>query len=247
MAHKPTLSMVAGPPKKPYANRLLGLLSSRDYERLRPHLQRIPLERGQSLHRAREPMEFIHFLETGVCALMNTMANGVAAKVAMIGNEGMVGLPILLGESRASHSVYVLVPGAGLRMKSRLFKKELARSASMRAVMLRYANAFFNQVAQSAVCNHVHSIRQRCCRLILMTRDRMQSDEFPLTQELLAMMLGVQRTGVSVAAASLQRTGLIRYRHGTVTILDPRGLKRRSCECYGASKRELDRLLFASR
>lgn len=247
MAHKPTLSMSAEPPKKPYANRLLGLLSPRDYERLRPHLQRIPLERGHTLCRAREPIEFIYFLETGVCALMNTMANGVAAKVASIGNEGMVGLPVLLGESRASHGVYVQLSGASLRMKSRLFKKELARSPSMHAVMLRYANVFFNQVAQSAVCNHFHSIQQKCCRWMLMTSDRMQSDEFLLTQELLAMMLGVQRTGVSAAATSLQRAGLIRYRRGTVTILDRRGLKRRSCECYGISKKELDRLLFASR
>jgi CRP-like cAMP-binding protein len=128
-------------------------------------------------------------------------------------------------------------------MKASLFKMELARSASMRTVMLRYAHALFNQVAQSAACNHFHTLQQRCCRWMLMTHDRMQSDEFLLTQEFLAMMLGVQRTGVSAAAGALQRAGLIRYRRGIITILDRSGLKRNACECYGISRREFDRLL----
>ena len=228
---------------EPPVNRLLGLLPPRDYARLRPHLQRITLEYRQSLYRANRPIGFVYFIETGVGSLVNTMANGEAAEVGTIGNEGVVGLPLLLGDDRAPTSVYVQVPGAGLTMKATLFNKELARSASMRTVMLRYAHAFFNQVAQSAACNHFHSLQQRCCRWLLMTHDRMQSDEFLLTQEFLAMMLGVQRTGVTAAAGALQRAGLIRYRRGTVTIIDRRGLERRSCECYGVSKREFDRLL----
>jgi hypothetical protein len=127
-------------------------------------------------------------------------------------------------------------------MTAAQFNRELARSASMQTVMLRYVHALFNQVAQSAACNHFHSLEQRCCRWMLMTRDRMRSDEFLLTQEFLAVMLGVQGTGVS-AAAALQRDGLIRYRRGVVTILDRRGLRARACECYGVSKREFDRLL----
>ena len=194
------------------ANRLLGLLPPRDYARLLPHLQRIPLEYRQSLYRANEPIGFVYFVETGVGSLVNTMANGQAAEVGTIGNEGLVGLPIVFGDDRAPTSVYVQVPGAGLRMKAALFKKELAQSASMRTVMLRYAHAFFNQVAQSAACNHFHSIDRRCCRWLLMTHDRMQSNEFMLTQEFLAMMLGVQRTGVTAAAGVLQRAGLIRYK-----------------------------------
>jgi hypothetical protein len=146
------------------------------------------------------------------------MANGQASEVGTIGNEGVVGLPLVLGDDRAPTSVYIQVPGAGLRMKATLFKKELARSASMRTVMLHYAHAFFNQVAQSAACNQFHSIQQRCCRWLLMTHDRMHSDEFLLTQEFLAMMLGVQRTGVTAAAGALQRAGLIRYKRGNVTI-----------------------------
>jgi CRP-like cAMP-binding protein len=171
------------------------------------------------------------------------MTNGEAAEVGTIGNESMVGLPWLFGDDRAPTSVYVQVPGAGLRMKATLFNKELARSASIRTVILRYAHAFFNQVAQSAACNHFHSLEQWRCRWLLMTHDRMQSDEFLLTQEFLAMMLGVQRTGVTAAAGALQRAGLIRYRRGKVTMIDRRGLLRRSCECYGISKKEFDRLL----
>ena len=128
----------------PHSNRLLGLLPPRDYERLRPHLERIPLAYRQSLYRARKPIEFVYFVEIGVGSLVNTMANGKAAEVGTIGNEGVVGLPLLLGDDRAPTSVYVQVPGAGLRMKAALFKKELTRSASMRAVMLHYAHAFFN-------------------------------------------------------------------------------------------------------
>ena len=228
-------------------NRVLGLLPPRDYARLRAHLQPVPLAYRQSLYRAGKPIEFVYFIETGVGSLVNTMSNGQAAEVGTIGNEGVVGLPLLLGDDRAVTSVYVQVPGAGLRMKTSLFQRELARSASMRRVMLHYAHAFFNQVAQSAACNRFHTLQQRCCRWLLMTHDRMQSDEFLLTQEFLAMMLGVQRTGVSAAAGTLQRAGLIRYKRGTVTMLDRRGLERRSCECYGVSKREFDRLLGGRR
>jgi CRP-like cAMP-binding protein len=228
---------------EPSANRLLGLLPASAYERLRPHLHRIPLEYRQSLYRANKPIEFVYFVEAGVGSLVNTMRNGQAAEVGTIGNEGLVGLPIVFGDDRSPTSVYVQVPGAGLRMKATLFKRELARSASMRTVMLHYAHAFFNQVAQSAACNQFHSIQQRCCRWLLMTHDRMQSNEFLLTQEFLAMMLGVQRTGVTTAAGALQRAGLIRYSRGNVTIIDRRELIRRSCECYGISKKEFDRLL----
>jgi CRP-like cAMP-binding protein len=173
------------------------------------------------------------------------MANGEAAEVGTIGNEGMVGLPLVLDDDRAPTSVYVQVPGAGLRMRATLLKKELAQSATLRTAMHRYAHAFFNQVAQSAACNQFHSLKQRCCRWLLMTHDRMQSDEFLLTQEFLAMMLGVQRTGVTTAAGALQRAGLIRYKRGNVTVIDRAALKRLSCECYGISKKEFDRLLGA--
>jgi CRP-like cAMP-binding protein len=135
------------------------------------------------------------------------------------------------------------VAGSGLRMKADVFREEMERNSAFRTVMLRYAHAFFNLVAQSAACNTFHSLEQRCCRWLLMTHDRMQCDEFQLTQEFLAMMLGVRRSGVTVAAGALQRHGLIHYIRGNVSILDHTGLQEQSCECYGISKREFDRLL----
>lgn len=233
---------MATSPKAP-TNRLLALLSPGDRASLRPHLEPLSLEYRQPLYAADKKIEHVYFIETGVGSLVNTMANGQAAEVGTIGNEGLVGVPVVLGDDRAPTSVYVQVPGAGLRMKASLFKKALAQSATMQVVMLRYVHALFNQVAQSAACNHFHSLEQRTCRWLLMTRDRMHSDQFLLTQEFLAMMLGVQRAGVSIAAGGLQRAGLITYKRGNVTILDRPGLKKLSCECYEISKREFDRLL----
>ena len=227
----------------PPDNRLLALLPAHDYGRLLRHLKPVSLAYRQSLYRAHKPIEHVYFFETGVGSLVNTMANGDAAEVGTIGNEGVVGLPLILGDHQAPTSVYVQVPGSGLKIGAALFEKELARSASMRAVMHLYVHAFFNQVAQSAACNQFHTLEQRCARWLLMTHDRMQEDEFLLTQEFLAMMLGVQRTGVTLAAGALQRTGLITYARGKVTVIDRAGLTRRACECYGVSKREFDRLL----
>src|SRR6478736_6812227 len=133
----------------PPANRLLGLLSPRDYRRLRPHLHRVELEYRQSLYRAHKPIEFVYFIETGVGSLVNTMANGDAAEVGTIGNEGMVGLPVIFGDSQAPTSVYMQVAGLGLQMKAKLFWQEMQRSSSLRTAMLHYSHAFFNQVAQS--------------------------------------------------------------------------------------------------
>jgi len=225
------------------ANRLLQLLSPKDYESLRPHLRRVSLKYRQSLYRSNKPIKWVYFIESGVGSLVNTMKNGQAAEVGTVGNEGVVGLPLLFGDNKAPTSLYVQVPGKGVRIQATLFNKKMAQSASIRAVMLRYAHAFFNQVAQSAACNHFHTLEQRCCRWLLMTHDRMPSKEFLLTQEFLAMMLGVQRTGVSAAAGALQRAGLISYVRGVVTMLDQTGLERRSCECYDVSKKEFDRLL----
>jgi CRP-like cAMP-binding protein len=228
------------------SNRLLAHLREADQERLEPHLQTLTLEYKRSLYRAHEPIEFVYFIESGVASLVNTLQNGAAAEVGTIGNEGMVGLPVLLGEIEAPTSVYVQVPGSGLRMSATIFEAELDRSVSLRRMMLRYAHAMFNQVAQSAACAHFHPLERRCCRWLLMTHDRMLSDEFLLTHEFLSMMLGVRRAGVTEAAGALQRAGLIRYRYGVVTILDRDALEKRSCECYAVTKAEFDRLLGAS-
>jgi hypothetical protein len=143
----------------------------------------------------------------------------------------------------APSSIYVQVPGTALRMEARVFREQLASSPTLTLVMLRYAHAFFNQVAQSTACAHLHRVEQRCCRWLLMTRDRMPSGEFLLTHEFLAMMLGVRRTTVTEVMSALQKAGLIRYRRGHVSILDHEALKQRACECYAISKLEFDRLL----
>jgi CRP-like cAMP-binding protein len=226
-----------------HQNRLLASLSYEEYERLRPHLIPIPLEYKCPLYEANEPIEFVHFIETGVASLVNTMMNGDAAEVGTVGNEGFVGLPVLFGDNQAPTSVYMQVGGAGLKMKADLFRTEMLGNASTQGAMLGYAHAFFNLVAQSAACNTLHLLEQRCCRWLLMTQDRMQSCDFPLTQEFLAMMLGVRRAGVTDAARALKRAGLINYTRGCVTVLDRAGMEKRSCECYGVTKKEFDRLL----
>jgi CRP-like cAMP-binding protein len=171
------------------------------------------------------------------------MADGSAAEVGTIGNEGIVGLPVILGDRQAPTSAYIQVPGSGLRLQADVLTSEIDRSSTMRRIMLRYAHAFFNQVAQSAACNHFHSVEQRCCRWLLMTHDRVQSERFLLTQEFLGMMLGVRRTSVTAVASILKRQNLIEYHRGQVTILNRPGIEQRACECYAVSKREFDRLL----
>jgi CRP-like cAMP-binding protein len=224
-------------------NRLLCSLSRNDFELLRPHLERVELPYRHELYRANQSISFVYFFETGVGSLVNTMHNGEASEVGTIGNEGIVGLPILLADRQAPSSVFVQVPGAGLRMAVEPFDRALLQSASLRIAMYRYAHAFFNQVAQTAACNHHHSLDQRCARWLLMTYDRMDSDAFLLTHEFLAMMLGVRRAGVTEAAGVLQRSKLIRYSHGKVNVLDVEGLRKCACECYEVVRRDFDRLL----
>jgi CRP-like cAMP-binding protein len=224
-------------------NRLLSLLSDNDYERLRPHLSPVVFDYRKSLYEAGPPIDHVYFPVDGVASLVITTAEGSGAEVGTIGNEGIVGLPVCLGDRHAPSSVYVQVPGNALQMDARLYRDELDRSPTLNLVMLRYAHAFFNQVAQSAACAHLHKVEQRCCRWLLMTRDRMPSGDFLLTQEFLGMMLGVRRTTVTEAMGKLQKAGLIRYRRGHVTILDHEALQQRTCECYDISKLEFDRLL----
>ena len=224
-------------------NRLLSLLSDDDYERLRPHLSHVVFDYKKSLYEASRPIDHVYFPIDGVASLVLTTAEGTSAEVGTIGNEGLVGLPICLGDRDAPSSVYVQVPGTALGMEARIFRGELGRNPALNLIMLRYTHAFFNQVAQSAACAHLHRVEQRCCRWLLMTRDRMPSGDFLLTHEFLGMMLGVRRTTVTDVMGSLQKAGLISYRRGHVTILNQEALHRRTCECYDVSKLEFDRLL----
>src|ERR1700722_12576839 len=209
-------------------NRLLSLLSDHDYERLRPHLSPVVLDYRKSLYEAARPIDHVYFPVDGVASLVITTAEGTGAEVGTIGNEGLVGLPICLGDREAPSAVYVQVPGTALSIDARIFRGELERSPTLQLIMLRYAHAFFNQVAQSAACAHLHKVEQRCCRWLMMTRDRMPSDDFLLTHEFLGMMLGVRRTTVTDVMGALQKTGLIRYRRGHVSILDHEALRERA-------------------
>ena len=223
-------------------NRLLTLLSDDDYGRLRAHLSVSKLDYKKVLYEARREIRYVYFPIDGVASLVLEMGNS-GVEVGTIGSEGMVGIPIVLGDRHAPSTVYVQVPGQALRMDARVFREELKRSPALSAVALRYIHALFNQVAQSAACAHLHKVEQRCCRWLLMTRDRMPSDEFLLTQEFLGMMLGVRRPSVSLTMTALQKAGLVRYSRGRVKILDHKGLQKRACECYKTSKLEFDRLL----
>ena len=224
-------------------NRLLEMMPPSDLAQLRPHLHKVTLDYKMPLCEANEPIRDVYFPISGVASLVNVMANGFATEVGTIGNEGVVGIPIVLGDTVGPTNVYIQVPGVGLRLKANILKDLLERSTPSRTLMLHYVHAFFNQVAQSAACNTAHKIEQRCCRWLLMSHDRMQSDKFPLTQEFVAMMLGVKRTSVSAAAQKLKALNLVQYDRGHATILDRAGLERHSCECYSVSKREFDRLL----
>lgn len=226
-----------------YRNRLLELSHPLDLRRLRPHLQPVVLEYRQSLYEANKPITSVYFPIDGVASLVNTMADGSSIEVGTIGNEGIVGLPVILGDRLAPTSAYIQVPGRGWQLRADILTAELERSSRARLVMLHYAHAFFNQVAQSAACNQSHNIMQRSCRWLLMTHDRVQSDQFLLTQEFLGMMLGVRRTTVTEVARELKHRKLIEYSRGRVTVLNRTGLERRSCECYAVSKKEFDRLL----
>jgi CRP-like cAMP-binding protein len=224
-------------------NRLLELLTEADFDRLQPHLEEIPLTYKMPLYEAQEQIRYVYFPIEGVASLVNTMADGASAEIGTIGNEGVIGAPIILGDTTAPTNVYVQVPGIGLRMKAQVLVSAMDDSRATRVIMLHYVHAFFNQVAQSAACNHFHSIEQRCCRWLLMTHDRVKSDDFMLTQEFLAMMLGARRSSVTDAARGLKLMGLIDYSRGHVTILDRPGIERTACECYSVSKDEYDRLL----
>jgi CRP-like cAMP-binding protein len=225
-------------------NRLLASLPTSDLERLQAELEPVDLSYRRSLYQANRQISHVYFFETGVGSLVKTMKNGDASEVGTIGNEGIVGLPIVLGDTRSPSAVYVQVPGVGLRMETAKFREAVNLSQALKTSLLHYAHAFFNQVAQSAACASHHLLEQRCARWLLMTHERMDSDEFLLTQEFLAMMLGIRsRSGVTIAAGALQRAGMIRYSRGHITILDLQGLKSRSCECYETSKQEFDRLL----
>jgi len=227
----------------PRHNHLLDRLLPADSALLRPHLQEVKLEYLYTLAESGQPAEFVYFPMSGVASLAKTMANGATAEVGTTGNEGFVGLPLLLDSESGSYAVYMQVPGRALRMPARALKAALAQSGTLLRLLHRFSYAAYNQTCQLVACNRFHDVEQRCARWLLMAHDRMPRDDFLLTHEVLSIMLGVRRSSVTIAAGRLSQAGLIEYHRGHITIKDREGLERRSCECYWSIRHEYERLL----
>ncbi|MBD2309359.1 Crp/Fnr family transcriptional regulator [Chroococcidiopsis sp. FACHB-1243] len=233
----------SNPPPIPAKNRLLAALPVEEYEALFPHLEQISLTFKQSIYQSNEPLEYIYFPSHGIISLVVIMEDGGVVEAATVGNEGMVGLPVFLEADTIPSEALVQIPGNAMRMKADAFKAWVEQSQPLQKLLKRYTQVMMNSIMQTAACNRIHEIEQRCCRWLLMTHDRVGSDNFPLTQEFLAQMLGVRRPSVSVVASILQKAGLIRYSRGKIAILDRPGLESATCECHRVIKQEFDRLL----
>lgn len=227
----------------PISNRLLASLSKEEYEHLQPYLKPVSITLKQLLYKPNEPIDFVYFPLEGVYSLLSLTAGGDLIEVGTVGNEGMIGLPVFLGVRQVPGVSMCQVPGSALRMRAEDLQTQVSRDSLLYDVLHRYTQALFNFISQSAVCSQMHSIEQRCCRWLLLTHDRVEGDEFPLTHEFLSQMLGVRRAGVSEVAAKLQNAGFISYHYGKVRVLDRAGLEATSCECYDLVRAEFERLI----
>jgi CRP-like cAMP-binding protein len=223
-------------------NRILSALPPADFECLRAHLQQFPLRQKQILHEAGATIEHVLFIEEGVASVLTTTAEGDAVEVRMAGREGVTGFPYVLGAHSLRDEIIVQAPGSALRMSAASFKTEFDRSEALRRTVLRYIDLAISMTAQTAACNSMHSVKQRCGRWLLNASDRIGSNSMPMTHEFLAALLGVRRSGVTVVAGKLQWSGLIRYHRGRMTILDREGLERSACECYRVDRQKFDLL-----
>jgi len=224
-------------------NHLLGALPSADLGRLLPHLELIELELGDVLYESGGRQNFVYFPTTSIISLLYVMADGASAEIAIIGNEGIVGVSLFMGGDTSPSRGVVQSAGHGYRLQAYLLKEEFERYGPTMHLLLRYTQALITQMAQTAVCNRHHSLDKQLCRWLLLSLDRLDSNELSMTQELIANMLGVRREGVTEAAGHLQAAGLIRYARGKITVIDRSGLEARCCECYQVVKTEFDRLL----
>jgi CRP-like cAMP-binding protein len=206
-------------------------------------MEKVSIAPEQVFYEVDTPITHVWFPVSGVISLAVTMKDDAMVEVATIGNEGLVGLPVALGVDRGMAKALGQVPGEAMKIRADAFKRALQEHSELRDMVQRYTVAMMKQITQSTACNHVHTVQERMCRWLLMTHDRVGADEFRLTQEFLAAMLGVRRPSVTVCAGKLQKAGLIRYQHGRICVLDRAGLEACSCECYEVVRREFDRLL----
>jgi CRP-like cAMP-binding protein len=226
----------------PTANHLLDALPAAILERWRPFLEPVDLPLGQVLYEPGGVLSHIYFPTTAIISLLYVMEDGASAEIAVVGNEGLVGISLFMGGESTPSRAVVQSAGAGLRMNAAQLKEELEQSGSVLRLLLRYTQALITQMSQTAVCNRHHSLDQQLCRWLLLSLDRLEGYELIMTQELIANMLGVRREGVTEGALKLQKAGLIRYTRGRITVLDRTALEHRSCECYEVVKKEYDRL-----
>lgn len=226
------------------ANRLLLALPDDDYQRLVPDMKIVPLTVKQVLHQRERPMRYVYFPNDGVCSFTTVMRDGTRVEVATVGKEGMVGIPTFLGGSHSLAESFVQSASrnsTALQLPVARFKRELARRSALEHVVERYSHAFVASLMQCIACNALHTVSQRCCRWLLMVHDRMSGDEFVLTQQFIAIMLGTRRPTVNAVAMQLQRLDLIRYTHGRIQILNRSGLESASCECYRSMQQAFER------
>jgi CRP-like cAMP-binding protein len=240
---KTKLDPVGPVPHSPHQNHLLDALPRADYERIAAHLELIPMKLGDVLYEPDYKLRYVYFPTTSIVSLLYVMEDGASAEIAIVGNEGILGISLFMGGDTTPSRAVVQSAGHGFRLKADLLKSEFERFGPTMYLLLRYTQALITQMSQTAVCNRHHSVDQQLCRWLLLSLDRLSSNELAMTQELIANMLGVRREGVTEAAGKLQQAGLIRYRRGRITVLDRSGLEARVCECYQVVKSEFERLL----
>jgi CRP-like cAMP-binding protein len=227
----------------PLNNQLLAALPDAEWKRWRTHLEVVEMPLGQVLYESGGTLTHVYFPTTAIVSLLYVMENGASAEIAVVGNEGILGISLFMGGESTPSRAVVQSAGQGYRMTAEAMKNEFNRAGPVLHLLLRYTQALITQMAQTAVCNRHHSLDQQLCRWLLLSLDRLQVSELNMTQELIANMLGVRREGVTEGAMKLQHAGLISYSRGRIKVLDRAGLERRTCECYAVVKKEYDRLL----
>jgi CRP-like cAMP-binding protein len=230
-------------PPNPLQNQLLAALPKAELHRWQSFLELVEMPLGQVLYESGSTLEHVYFPTSAIVSLLYVMENGASAEIAVVGNEGLVGISLFMGGGSTPSRAVVQSAGQGFRLDSAHMKKEFDRAGPVMHLLLRYTQALITQMSQTAVCNRHHSLDQQLCRWLLLSLDRLAGSELQMTQELIANMLGVRREGVTESALKLQTAGLIRYARGRISVLDRSGLEQRSCECYAVVKREYDRLL----
>ena len=230
-------------PSEPVENRLLAALPRNEYERLLPNLQQVSFSLGEVVYEFGGHLDYVFFPTTSIVSLLYTMENGSSAEMGLTGNDGVVGIALFMGGGTMPNRAVVQSAGAAIRLKAKVLQDEFALGGKFQYLLLRYTQALNTQISQTAVCNRLHAVEQQLCRWLLLSHDRLKTDELIMTQELIADMLGVRREGVTVAAGHLQDAGAISYVRGRIKILNRQKLEETVCECYQVVKDEFLRLL----